>query len=972
MMIPFLMTGLALFGQADRPLPAEAAAKNLVVPKGMKATLFASEPMVSQPMALTTDARGRVWVVENFSYPKWITDGSKGKDRVIILEDTDGDGKADKRTVFADGLTNVSGIALGAGGVWLAATPNLSFIPDADGDDKPDGPLKVVLDGWDLKAKHNVVSSLRFGPDGWLWGCNGILGNASIGAPGAPLEKRVKFNCGAWRFDPKTSAFEVVAHGTTNPWGLDFDGYGEAFISNCVIAHLWHAVPGARFERMFGSDPNPYAYQLMATIADHLHWGGGHWTSSRGGQGVHSVAGGGHAHAGLAIARHPDLPAEINGCALMANIHGKRVNADFLQPNGSSYKATHRPDPIQSDDPWFRGLIVTQGPDASILVTDWNDTGECHNYEVTDGVTGRIYRVVPETVRDKGIRPANLSSIKLVDLLACGDAWLEEQARNALRSRFDHGALGAEKAAVRDSLEKKATSRDAEGRTRLTAIWALLVTGGVPAGVLDNAVNDPDEAVRSWGARLGLASRVARWVARVKEGEPSAKTRLAIISASGQLPAADRMDLLEPLARRMADAADPMIPLLLWYQLEPVLADSAKARDKLLSGPCLQPLARYLARRMAGSMDGDAWLARACAGETGAHPSHGASLLAGWADGLVGRTQPPIPSGWEKTYAYLAKKSDPEIRLLSMRLAQVFASPDVSGALKSLAADATLPLETRAGALDAWATRPRGDLHFLLEYLRSEELAEPALRALATGADPAVAADLAAAFAKVGPRARNGILAVLAGRKAWAVVLVGAMEKGTIDHREVPAHLARQIAEFKDSDLKNRIEKAWGSIQPVTGDRKAIVEKWRKQLTPVEISKGDAARGKALFARNCAACHRMFGEGGNLGPDLTGGQRGELRYWLENIIDPSAVVGREHQRTVVETKDGRVVAGVVKQETPAHLVLRSAEGEFTVPLTSIETRVATGKSIMPDGLLDGLKPGEPADLMAYLMSRLSK
>jgi putative heme-binding domain-containing protein len=224
----------------------------------------------------------------------------------------------------------------------------------------------------------------------------------------------------------------------------------------------------------------------------------------------------------------------------------------------------------------------------------------------------------------------------------------------------------------------------------------------------------------------------------------------------------------------------------------------------------------------------------------------------------------------------------------------------------------------------------------------------------------------------VGPRARNGILAVLAGRKAWAVVLVGAMEKGTIDHREVPAHLARQIAEFKDSDLKNRIEKAWGSIQPVTGDRKAMVEKWRKQLTPVEISKGDAARGKALFARNCAACHRMFGEGGNLGPDLTGGQRGELRYWLENIIDPSAVVGREHQRTVVETKDGRVVAGVVKQETPAHLVLRSAEGEFTVPLTSIETRVATGKSIMPDGLLDGLKPGEPADLMAYLMSRLSK
>lgn len=971
-MNPVLLLGLCLFGQGDRPLPAEAAARNLVVPKGMKATLFAGEPMVSQPMALTTDAKGRVWVVENFSYPKWITDGSRGRDRVIILEDTDGDGKADKKTVFADGLTNVSGIALGAGGVWLAATPNLSFIPDADGDDKPDGPIKVILDGWDLKAKHNVVSSLRFGPDGWLWGCNGILGNASIGVPGAPADKRVNFNCGAWRFDPRTLEFEVVAHGTTNPWGLDFDGHGEAFISNCVIAHLWHAVPGARFERMFGSDPNPHAYQLMATIADHLHWGGGHWTSSRGGQGVHSVAGGGHAHAGLAIVRHPDLPQEINGCALMANIHGKRVNADFLEEIGSSYKATHRPDPIQSDDPWFRGLIVTQGPDAAVFVTDWNDTGECHNYEVTDGVTGRIYRVAPENARNKGIRPADLPSTRLVDFLACGDAWLEEQARHTLCSRFIRNGLGADQPAVRAALEKSATERDAGGRTRLTAIWALLATGGVPAGVLDGAVSDPDETVRAWGARLGLASRAGAWTSRVKAGEPSARTRLAIISASGQLPGDERLDLLEPLWRNMADAGDPMIPLLLWYRLEPVLANSAPARERMLSRPCLQPLARFLARRIAGSTDGDAWLARATAGEAGVHASHWGALLAGWADGMAGKANPSAPAGWGKAHSQLAGKPDPEIRLAAMRLAQLFASPDVSGALKQMAADPALPVEIRAGALDAWATRPRGDHRFLLDYLGREDLAEPAIRALSTGADTALASDLAIGFAKAGPRARQGILAALAGRKAWAGVMVGAMENGTIDHRLVPAHLALQVAEFKDPALRARLEKVWGSIQPVSGDRKVMVERWRNQLTPEVISKGDATRGKALFTRNCAACHRMFGEGGNLGPDLTGGQRGELRYWLENIIDPSAVVGREHQRTVVETKDGRVVAGVVKQETPAHLVLRSAEGEFTVPLASIESRVATGKSIMPDGLLDGLKAGEPADLIAYLMSRLSK
>lgn len=967
-----LMLVAFISGQADRPLPAEVAARNLVVPKGMKATLFASEPMVSQPMALTTDSKGRVWVIENFSYPKWITNGAGGKDRIVILEDTDGDGRADKRTVFAEGLVNASGIALGAGGVWLAATPNLSFIPDADGDDKPDGPPEVVLDGWDLKAKHNVVSSLKFGPDGWLWGCNGILGNASIGVPGAPQDKRVKFNCGVWRLDPKGRVFEVVAHGTTNPWGLDFDQNGEAFISNCVIAHLWHAVPGARFERMFGSDPNPHAYQLMKTIADHLHWGGGHWTSSRGGQGVHSVAGGGHAHAGLAIARHPDLPAEINGCALMANIHGKRVNSDFLQPNGSSFKATHRPDPIVSDDPWFRGLIVTQGPDASLFVTDWNDTGECHNYEVTDGVTGRIYRVAPEVVGNKGIRPASLPSVRLPELLSCGDAWLEEQARLTLRARFERDGLGADRGSVLALLEKSAVAENMPGRSRLAAMWGLAVAGGIPAKVLDKAVTDPDEAVRGWACRLGLASRASAWIARARRGEPSARVRLAMISASIQLPPAERFDFLEPLSRVMEDAGDPMIPLLLWYRLEPLLAESAAARERLLSGPCLLPIARFLARRISGSAEGDEWLAKAAAGDSGVHPSHSAPLLAGWADGLSGKPSPGAPAGWIKAQASMAKRPEPEIRLAGMSLSQVFGSPDVSAALVAMASDESMPIEVRSGAINAWAVRPRGDLRFLLAYLANEELAGPALSAMAAGSDVSLAGELVRAYPKSGPRARQSILAALAGRKAWAAELVGAMEKGAIDHREVPAHLARQVAEFKDPQLKNRLEKAWGSVQPISGDRKAMVEKWRVQLSAGEIAKGDAKRGRALFTRNCAACHRMFGEGGNLGPDLTGGQRGELRYWLENIIDPSAVVGREHQRTVVETKDGRVVAGVVAAESASHLILRSAEGESRIAQGNIESRVATGKSIMPDGLLDGLKPGEPADLLAFLMSGLAK
>src|SRR5205823_231747 len=204
-------------------------------------------------------------------------------DRILIFEDTDGDGTFDKRTVFHANLANVSGIQYGFGGVWVCATPNLLFIPDRNGDDVPDGPPEVVLDGWDLKAQHNVFNALTWGPDGWLYGCNGIQSHSKVARPGTPDKDRVALDCGVWRYHPVRKTFELVASGTTNPWGLDFDDYGEMFITNCVIHHLWHVVPGAHFERMYGQDQNPYCYGLIKSIADHIHWAGGAWTTSRGG-----------------------------------------------------------------------------------------------------------------------------------------------------------------------------------------------------------------------------------------------------------------------------------------------------------------------------------------------------------------------------------------------------------------------------------------------------------------------------------------------------------------------------------------------------------------------------------------------------------------------------------------------------------------------------------------------------------------
>src|SRR5688500_15194060 len=327
------------------PLSPQAAVKAMTLPPGFGATLFAAEPDVVQPIGFTFDDRGRLWVAECLSYPEWDKSAkpeSKGKDRIVVLEDTDHDGTFDKRTVFADDLCNLSGLELGFGGVYVCSMPYFKFIPaDFNADEpKPTGPAQVLLDGWDVKnAGHNVFGNLAWGPDGWLWGLSGIQSKNNTGKPGAPDGQRTKFDCGVWRYHPTKHVFEVVTWGTTNPFGLDFDQYGQAFFTNCVIKHLWHAIPGAHYQRMYGQDYNPHAYGLMESCADHIHWGGGDWTKSRGGQGKHSEAGGGHAHVGAMVYLGDNWPDEYRNALYTCNLHGSRVNRDTLEQSGSGYVA---------------------------------------------------------------------------------------------------------------------------------------------------------------------------------------------------------------------------------------------------------------------------------------------------------------------------------------------------------------------------------------------------------------------------------------------------------------------------------------------------------------------------------------------------------------------------------------------------------------------------------------------------------
>ena len=345
------------------------------------------------------DDRGRLWVVECYTYEGGEYDLEK-RDRVLIFADRDGDGRFDERKIFWDQGQRLTGLTIGFGGVWLTAAPHLLFLPDRDGDDRPDGEPEVMLEGFSTRARHNMVNGLRWGPDGWLYGRHGITDTSTVGTPETPAGKRIRLNCSIWRYHPQRRVFEVVTNGTTNPWGLDYDDHGQWFFTNNVINHLWHVVPGAHYQRMFGDDFNPHLYRLIGPTAEHFHWDTAGGTGEAGNQnrkkydGRHDAYGGGHSHAGGMIYLGDNWPDEYRGLILMCNTHGRRVNADHLVRAGNSYVGRRRPDFLLANNDWFRGVELKYGPDGGVFLTDWSDLGECHDRDGVHRSSGRIYKII--------------------------------------------------------------------------------------------------------------------------------------------------------------------------------------------------------------------------------------------------------------------------------------------------------------------------------------------------------------------------------------------------------------------------------------------------------------------------------------------------------------------------------------------------------------------------------------------------
>ena len=605
----------------EKPFPPEEAARTMQVPKGFNVTLFAGEPDITQPIGFCIDDRGRLWVAEAKNYP----DKKAGKnDRIIILEDTDGDGRHDKRIVFYDKLEYVSGIEVGFGGAWVMSVPNFYFIPDKDYDGVPDGEPVVLLDGFGTHANaHNIANGFAWGPDGWLYATHGRTNWSLVGKPGAPAEKRRRIDGGVWRYHPVRHVWENFADGTTNPWGIDWNDYGHAFVCNCVNPHLFHVVQGAFYEPNRNRPAGRFAYERIKTVADHLHFTNTKTIRAGIGTPEEDHAGGGHAHCGTMIYLGDNWPAKYRGAVFMNNIHGRRVNMDVLKRKGSGYTASHAPDVIRAADPWFVGVSLAYGPDGGVFVSDFSDTGECHHTRNTRKHTGRIFKVTFGKPKPWKGDINKLSNVELTKLQLHDNDWFVRHARCVLHERLDYTHKiwspfspdpEDNHAAWRrhrlnrfhevDPLLRKQLAENKSVPKRLRALWALYVTEGIEGADLMELFKDRDEHVRSWAIQLlmndiRLTEHGVELLTELAKNDKSPLVRLYLASAAQRVPVKLRAPLLKALLAHGEDVDDPNLPLMYWYATEPVVAADPKTAVQLLTACKLPKIRQFITRRMA-------------------------------------------------------------------------------------------------------------------------------------------------------------------------------------------------------------------------------------------------------------------------------------------------------------------------------------------------------------------------------------
>ncbi|MDX1946801.1 MAG: hypothetical protein SFU86_15475 [Pirellulaceae bacterium] len=538
--------------------PQQAIAK-MQVPAGFKVELVASEPDIVNPVALTIDERGRFWITESLEYPR--KQPGPGQDRVKLLEDTDGDGRADKFTVFAQGLNIPSGIAVGYCGVWVANAPDILFYPDDDGDGKADGPPQTVVTGFGRTDTHELPNSLTWGPDGYLYGLNGVFNHSHVkyakeNPHYTPDHPGWQFTCALFRIHPRTREFQVFCEGTSNPWGVAIDSEGSFFISACVIDHLWHLTETGYYHRQGGPYP-PFTWKIES-IVKHKHQKA--------------------AYCGIHYFDSDAFPPEYRNKLYMGNIHGGCINSDELTRDGSTYFAKPKPDFLTANDAWFMPVVQKTGPDGSLYILDWYDRYHCYqdanrDPNGLDRLKGRLYRVrYQDTPRASGIDLAQESDDQLMARLGGGNDFLRASAQRLLTERTIAGGPKGDK--TRATLQALAFTESAPRQQRLHALWTVLSGSSIDPVFHAQVLSASDPTVRAWGVRA--AGNLAKLDPALRDkiaalaNDPAPDVKLQVAIAARKIDGLDPLPLLVAVLASAGD--DKLIPHIVWQNLHPLLA----------------------------------------------------------------------------------------------------------------------------------------------------------------------------------------------------------------------------------------------------------------------------------------------------------------------------------------------------------------------------------------------------------------
>lgn len=606
-------------------------------------------------------------------------------------------------------------------------------------------------------------------------------------------------------------------------------------------------------------------------------------------------------------------------------------------------------------------------------LSDWSDTGECHSTQNTRRKTGRIYRLTYGETKLPPVDLTTMSNMELVKLQLDDNDWKVRHARRLLHEK----AIAGDNMAGPHKRLKTMFEHEQSVPRKLRALWALHVTGGIDDTFLVAALSHPSEDVASWAVTLLCedcelkAEAMRKFIAIAKKGK-SALVRLSMASALQRLAHSSRWHLATALASRAEDAADQNLPLMIWYGSEPLVDDDIQKFVDFAATAAIPRVRINAARRIAVSKDSTVGISLLV--DRLAKPNSTdvcIDLMAGILKGIEGKRKLPTPARWHKAFIELSKHDHATIKSQIIRLSLAFNDPKAIESLKGIAADHQQSNQHRMQAIEALVDkRVEGFGKNLLQLLSDKAVQEAAIRGLAAYNEPQTAVAILRHYGDMTPSERLSANNTLTSRIAWADTLLTSTESNSIKSSELNAHSARQVRALGDDNLSRRLASCWGEIRETPKAKRKQIQSLKKRLSKRKSPEAELTNGKRLFTAHCASCHQLFGEGGTIGPDITGSQRGNLEYMLENIVDPNASVAKDYQVEMLETVDGRLITGLIESEDIDTITVQTINERLVFPTEDIEGRKKSALSIMPEGLLDPLSDKEIRDLMEYL--RLAK